>query len=146
MPVGVTVAMSAGLSRFWTATAYRCASGTFAFFVLSRDRVQVCNCTMCTKKGFEHLIKPPGDCNFITPPVTLSEYRFGTHTARHLFCPVCGICSFYVPRSNPYGFSLNLRCLDVYDSPAAPQLPVDAFDGRSDWEAHAKTIAHLSKE
>ena len=32
--------------------------------------------------------------------------------ARHLFCRHCGVKSFYVPRSNPDGFSVNVRCLD----------------------------------
>lgn len=31
--------------------------------------------------------------------------------SQHLFCRVCGIKSFYVPRSNPDGFSVNVRCL-----------------------------------
>jgi hypothetical protein len=42
----------------------------------------------------------------------LTSYSFNTHTAKHLFCSVCGIKSFYVPRSHPDGFSVNARCLD----------------------------------
>jgi hypothetical protein len=43
----------------------------------------------------------------------LTTYQFNTGTAKHLFCSVCGIKSFYVPRSHPDGYSVNARCLDA---------------------------------
>jgi biotin carboxyl carrier protein len=30
-----------------------------------------------------------------------------------MFCSVCGVKSFYVPRSHPDGYSVNFRCLDA---------------------------------
>ena len=45
-------------------------------------------------------------------PKSVTNYQFNTNIARHLFCSVCGIKSFYVPRSHPDGFSVNARCLD----------------------------------
>ena len=30
--------------------------------------------------------------------------------ARHLFCPVCGVQAFYIPRSNPDGVAITLNC------------------------------------
>ena len=42
----------------------------------------------------------------------LTTYSFNTGTAKHHFCSVCGVKSFYVPRSKPDGFSVNVRCLD----------------------------------
>ncbi len=71
----------------------------------------------------------------------LQTYTFNTHTARHYFCRVCGIKSFYVPRSNPDGFSVNVRCLDGMTGRAADE----AFDGQN-WEANAASLAHLSKD
>jgi hypothetical protein len=32
--------------------------------------------------------------------------------AKHRFCRVCGVKAFYVPRSNPDGIDVNVRCLD----------------------------------
>src|SRR5688572_14113319 len=71
-----------------------------------------CNCSMCRLSGFLHLIVPRDDFRLLTDPGDLSEYRFGTGVARHLFCRHCGIKSFYVPRSNPDGFDVNVRALE----------------------------------
>ena len=40
------------------------------------------------------------------------SYRFGTGAAEHLFCSVCGVKSFYQPRSHPDAWSVNANCLD----------------------------------
>ena len=72
----------------------------------------------------------------------LTTYSFNTGVARHLFCARCGVKSFYRPRSNPDGWSVNARCLDA---DTAPELEVVAFDGRN-WEANAGALAHLSVE
>jgi hypothetical protein len=77
---------------------------------------------MCTKKGLLHLIVPKGDFELSQGAGALATYRF--------FCKVCGIHSFYVPRSHPDGFSVNARCLDD----AAPAwFEVEPFDGQH-WE------------
>jgi hypothetical protein len=44
---------------------------------------------------------------------------------------VCGIKSFYVPRSHPDGFSINARCID---SDTIGELTVTPFNGL-EWEA-----------
>ena len=61
---------------------------------------------------------------------------------KHLFCRTCGVKSFYRPRSNPDGWSVNARCLD---DRAALDLRIEAFDGQN-WEAHAAGLAHLSED
>ncbi|HTS53138.1 MAG TPA: hypothetical protein VMH26_07685, partial [Burkholderiales bacterium] len=71
----------------------------------------------------------------------LITYTFNTHVAQHMFCRVCGIRPFYIPRSNPDGISVNLRCLDRASVQSVKVLP---FDGRN-WESGAATLAHLSK-
>ena len=38
--------------------------------------------------------------------------RFEAKAPAHLFCRVCGVKSFYLPRSHPDGVSVNARCLD----------------------------------
>lgn len=69
----------------------------------------------------------------------LTVYTFGTHTAKHTFCRVCGVKPFYVPRSNPDG--VNARCLDPV---TIERVDITPFDGRN-WEQHAGELAHLSK-
>ena len=60
----------------------------------------------------------------------LTTYQFNTRTAKHLFCSVCGIKSFYVPRSHPDGFSVNARCID---EGTIERLVITAANGR-EWE------------
>lgn len=101
-----------------------------------------CNCSMCNMVGFLHVIVPASRFRLLKGDDQLTEYTFNTGVARHLFCKVCGVKSFYVPRSNPDGFSLNLRCMD----PAQfSSIEIRPFDGQN-WEANAGKLAHLSKE
>ena len=100
-----------------------------------------CNCSICTMTGFLHLIVPASRFRLISGADDLSEYRFNTGTARHLFCSHCGVKPFYVPRSHPDGFSVNVRCLDAGTLEDVTVLPFD--DG--DREAATAAIAHLSK-
>jgi len=77
-----------------------------------------------------HLIVPKDRFRLLTDPAALSEYRFGTGTARHLFCRTCGIKSYYVPRSHPDGIDVNARCLDPATIKA---LRIRPYDGQN-WE------------
>jgi hypothetical protein len=102
-----------------------------------------CNCSLCAMTGFLHLIVPASGFRLLSDPQAMIEYRFGTGTARHFFCATCGIKSWYVPRSNPDGFDVNVRCLDPATIASIRSTP---FDGRGDWEGQAGAIAHLSAE
>lgn len=104
--------------------------------------VLICNCSICSKSGFQHLIVPGDDFELLAGKELLTEYRFNSKTARHFFCPECGVKSFYVPRSNPDGFSLNVRCLEL---PPECEIKFSEFDGRN-WSKHAGELAHLSKK
>ena len=108
-----------------------CHCGRVRFRVTATlDRVLECNCSMCAKKGFLHLIVPPDAFELLSGEGDLATYEFNTRTAKHRFCRHCGIHSFYVPRSDPDKVDVNVRCLDGVD-PAT--LNLDRFDGR-DWE------------
>ncbi|MGJ8668383.1 MAG: GFA family protein [Oceanococcus sp.] len=100
-----------------------------------------CNCSMCATCGFVHLIVPAADFELISGEEFICEYRFNTGIARHLFCSRCGIKAFYVPRSNPDGYSLNLHCVDNYQ---ALNIQIEDFDGQN-WEDNAATLRHLSQ-
>ena len=92
--------------------------------------------------GFVHVIVPQSRFRLLKGEDRLTTYTFNTGVAQHLFCSVCGIKSFYRPRSNPDGWSVNARCID---ESARPQLRLSEFDGRH-WEAHADALTHLSRE
>lgn len=87
-----------------------------------------CNCSICSMTGFIHIIVPHGDFTLVCGADVMTRYRFGSGAAEHLFCSVCGVKSFYQPRSHPEAWSVNARCLDE-----PVELAVEHFDGR-DWE------------
>jgi hypothetical protein len=92
--------------------------------------VTYCNCSVCTKKGFLHLIVPPEQFELLRGEDATQTYQFNTGAAKHMFCRHCGIHSFYVPRSDPDKIDVNVRCLDDVDLSA---IKIETFDGRN-WE------------
>jgi hypothetical protein len=104
-----------------------CHCGAVAFEVDAPASVTVseCNCSICRMSGYLHLIVPRARLRLLRGADSLSTYTFNTGTARHLFCRTCGVKSFYVPRSNPDGYSVNLRCLDPS---TLGQVTIEPFD------------------
>jgi centromere protein V len=109
-----------------------CHCGRVRFEVLAPARIRVneCNCSICSKTGYLHLVVPKERFTLLSGADVLSEYRFNTGQAKHLFCSVCGIKSFYVPRSHPDGYSVNARCLD---EGTVEEMTIGHTDGRN-WE------------
>lgn len=99
-----------------------------------------CNCSMCQRTGHLHLIVPADRFRLVAGADALTTYTFNTGVARHYFCRTCGCRPYYVPRSNPDGFSVNVRCLD---RTAIRSLEIRPFDGKN-WEQSAGALAHLS--
>jgi len=120
-----------------------CHCGAVRFEVEAPERilVQDCNCSLCAMTGFLHLIVPKSKFRLVQGEENITTYTFNTGVAKHTFCRTCGIKSFYVPRSNPDGIDVNVRCLD--EPPR--EMTIEPFDGR-DWEKHGAELAHLSKE
>jgi len=106
-----------------------CHCGRVKFEIEIPDKIIVhrCNCSICQKSGYLHLIVAADRFHLLSGEDSLVDYRFHTGVARHLFCNHCGIKSFYVPRSHPESFSVNLNCIDV---PAGVDVTIEAFDGR----------------
>lgn len=101
-----------------------------------------CNCSICQMIGFLHVITPRSKFRLLTGEDKLTEYLFNTGVAKHWFCKICGVKSFYIPRSNPDGYALNLRCMD---RDQFAKVTIQPFDGQH-WEENAGRLAHLSKE
>lgn len=91
-----------------------CHCGRVRFRITAPADVTVldCNCSICTMLGYLHLIVPRSRFELEQGEDVLTTYTFNTGVAQHYFCSVCGIKSFYVPRSHPEDYSVNLRCLD----------------------------------
>jgi len=118
-----------------------CHCGAVTFEVLAPDEVELidCNCSMCARTGYLHLIVPKERFRLLTGKRKLTTYQFNTKEAKHLFCSVCGIKSFYVPRSHPEGYSVNFRCLNADDFKS---ILTTEFDGKN-WEENAGSLAPL---
>ena len=118
-----------------------CHCGAVRFEVEAPDAVEAqdCNCSICRMSGFLHLIVPKSKFTLLSGEQNLSLYAFNTGVARHYFCKTCGIKPFYIPRSNPDGIDVNVRCLERRRS----HLRIVPFDGRN-WEQNAHTLAHKS--
>ncbi|WP_293124565.1 GFA family protein [Microcoleus sp. bin38.metabat.b11b12b14.051] len=104
-----------------------CHCGAVRFTVaVDKHQASDCNCSICKKKGFLHLIVPPERFTLLSGEDVLTTYTFNTGTAKHTFCRICGIHSFYRPRSHPDRFDVNVRCLD---SDAISEFDILPFDG-----------------
>jgi hypothetical protein len=108
-----------------------CHCGRVRFRVTAAlDRVSECNCSMCAKKGYLHLIVAPEQFELLSGAAALTTYEFNTKVAKHRFCGICGVAPFYTPRSDPDKVDINVRCLDGVD---VSSLTISRFDGRN-WE------------
>ena len=120
-----------------------CHCGRVAFEVDAPATLDVleCKCSICRMTGFLHLIVPAARFRLLRGAEDLTEYRFNTGVAKHRFCRVCGVKSFYVPRSHPDGIDVNARCLAPDTIAALRVAPFD--DARR--EEQTAAIAHLSR-
>jgi hypothetical protein len=109
-----------------------CHCGRVRFEVTAPARLEVseCNCSICSKSGFLHLIVP------VSGRGDLTTYTFNTGVAKHTFCSHCGVKSFYIPRSHPDGVSVNARCID---SGTVESMSITPFDGRH-WESARSSL------
>ncbi|PCH96506.1 MAG: aldehyde-activating protein [Gammaproteobacteria bacterium] len=120
-----------------------CHCKAIKFEVEALDTIEVdqCNCSICSKSGFLHLIVPLSKFTLLSGKDAMTTYTFGTGVAKHTFCRHCGVKPFYTPRSNPDGIDINVNCLD--NKPKT--INIVSFDGQN-WEKNAVSLAHKSKD
>jgi hypothetical protein len=120
-----------------------CHCGAVRYEVDAPENIEVteCNCSICSKTGYLHLIVPKSRFRLLSGEENLTLYTFDTHEAKHLFCKTCGIKSFYIPRSHPDGFSVNARCLD---EGTVRSMQVEQFDGKH-WEDNIGQLRPLNE-
>ncbi|MEM7702155.1 MAG: GFA family protein [Pseudomonadota bacterium] len=92
-----------------------------------------CNCSICSASGYLHLFIPHDCFTLVFGQNHLVSYRFGSGKADHLFCKICGVKSFYQPKSHPDCWSVHFKCVDDVSALAPSIIP---FDGRN-WEKAA---------
>jgi hypothetical protein len=108
-----------------------CHCGAVRFEVATAlERVNTCNCSICSKKGFIWTFVPKDRFRLLSGEGDLQEYLFNKHRIHHLTCRICGVESF-ARGTGPGGtdvVAINVRCLDGID--LAGLRPVE-FDGKS---------------
>jgi hypothetical protein len=115
-----------------------CGAVRFQVVVNQAEAIE-CNCSICRKKGFLHLIVPPEQFTLLKGAEVLTTYTFNTHTAQHTFCRICGIHPFYRPRSHPDAIDVNIRCLD---EDVLTRFTLNSFDG-ANWEDQVHKLKRL---
>ena len=129
-------------SHIWRSGGCHCGAVRFEASLPDVVEAQACNCSMCSRVGFQHYIVPKSRFRLLRGEDALTTYSFNTRTAKHLFCSVCGVKSFYVPRSHPDGYSVNFRCLEALDFTS---VTTSEFDGKH-WEDSVRELAPLESE
>lgn len=109
-----------------------CHCGEVEYEVLAPSHLHVynCNCSICTKKQNRHFIVPKSRFKLLKGAEYLTTYTFNSHLAKHMFCRICGVQSFYQPRSNPDGYGIMPHCLDPS---TVTGMTVEDFNGVA-WE------------
>lgn len=99
-----------------------------------------CNCSICHMTGYLHMFVKKEQFRLVSGEDVLRTYKFNTGVAQHYFCTHCGVKSFYVPRSHPDGFSVNVNCID---SATISSLETEPFDG-ANWGENIHKLSPLS--
>ena len=105
-----------------------------------------CNCSICRKSRFWKAVVPADAFRLTQGEEALSEYRFGSHSIRHVFCGTCGVKVFGRGELEGLGpfVAVNLACLDDATDEELAAAPVAYEDGRNDhWERPPAETRHL---
>jgi len=114
----------------WHKGGCHCGAVSFEVKASSVLTITDCNCSVCAMTGYQHLFATKDEFKLLSGEGNLSTYTFGSGIAQHYFCKTCGIKSFYIPKSHPDGYSVNLRCIDPS---GFNDISFEPFDGKN-WE------------
>jgi hypothetical protein len=102
-----------------------------------------CNCSFCTKARWWGTTIKPEAFRLLEGEKDLSEYRWATGQARHLFCRHCGVRSFGrgdIPEIGGAYVSINVAALDNVTPEELAALPVRYLNGRADDWMHEPAV------
>ena len=124
--------LSRGKPR-WHAGGCHCERVRFEVLAPPDLDVLDCNCSMCSRSAYLHLIVGAAEFRLLSGAADLTEYSFGTGAAKHRFCRHCGVKSFgrgNVPEIGGAYVSVNVACLDDATLEELSTAPVRYMDGR----------------
>ncbi len=71
-----------------------------------------CDCSFCRRRAAAAVSAPLANVEIVKGAGDLTRYQWGTGTAQHFFCRVCGIYTHHRRRSNPDEYGLNLGAIE----------------------------------
>jgi hypothetical protein len=71
-----------------------------------------CDCSFCARRGAIAVSAPLDGVRVVQGADKLTLYQWGTRTAKHYFCAICGIYTHHQRRSNPNQFGVNVAILE----------------------------------
>ena len=86
-----------------------------------------CDCSFCRRRGAVMVAAPLEGLRWIRGADHARLYQWGSCTARHYFCPTCGIYTHHRRRRDPTEYGINAGALDGVDVRALE--PVAWLDG-----------------
>lgn len=99
------------------------------YITQSEHQVLQCNCSICTKKQYLHLMVDQNRFQLTHGTVAdFQTYTFNTHQAIHLSCNICGIHCIYIAKSHPGSIDCNLYCIDDIDINRFNIVPFDGIN------------------
>ncbi|XP_072178938.1 centromere protein V-like [Diadema setosum] len=115
-----------------------CHCGAVRFEVWAPSKVAVwdCTCSICVMKQNKQFLVPDSQFRIFKGVDQLTCYTFNTHQAKHVFCKICGVQSFFSPRAYPGGKAISPHCLD---EGTLEGQTLQTFDGQN-WEAAFETL------
>jgi len=102
-----------------------------------------CDCSFCRRRGAPAVTASKNGVRIVRGAEHLTTYQWGTRTARHHFCKVCGIYMYHNRRSNPKEIGVNMGTLEGVNP--ADHEPMEWHDGvnhPSDARQDAKSDQH----
>ncbi len=84
-----------------------------------------CDCSFCRRRGAIAVSAPLDGVKIIKGADKLTLYTWGTGTAKHYFCSVCGNYTHHQRRSNPNEFGVNAAALEGINPRDLGDVPWD---------------------
>jgi len=97
------------------------------------DTARRCDCSFCMRRGAAAVTVSLGALKVVKGADNLTKYTWGTHTAKHHFCKICGVYTHHQRRSNPNEYGVNLAAIEgVHVPDVDPIAWVDGVNHPSD--------------
>lgn len=90
--------------------------------------IRRCTCSFCIRRGAPAISAALDDLEVVRGAEHLTLYTWGTGTARHYFCAICGIYTHHQRRSDPTQYGVNAACIEGVE---IDRLDIPWSDGRN---------------